>query len=114
MHFTLKYAKLYMQTFYKVIIKILRNVKYYKFKSAILLHVHENMPMWRNGRRDGLKIRWGQLHVGSTPTIGTIIYIIKIKWESNPQVRKGALKIARFLGQGSRHRHFGTNDEQCF
>ena len=29
------------------------------------------MLVWRNGRRDGLKIRWGQLHVGSTPTSGT-------------------------------------------
>ena len=29
------------------------------------------MPMWRNGRRDGLKIRSGQLGVGSNPTIGT-------------------------------------------
>ena len=27
--------------------------------------------MWRNGRRDGLKIRSGQLGVGSNPTIGT-------------------------------------------
>ena len=29
------------------------------------------MPKWRNGRRDGLKIRWGQLHEGSTPSFGT-------------------------------------------
>src|SRR3954452_7692661 len=36
--------------------------------SAIMPRV---MPKWRNGRRDGLKNRWGQLHVGSTPTFGT-------------------------------------------
>ena len=30
------------------------------------------MPKWRNGRRDGLKHRWGQPRVGSTPTFGTI------------------------------------------
>ncbi len=29
------------------------------------------MPKWRNGRRDGLKHRWGQPRVGSTPTFGT-------------------------------------------
>ena len=28
-------------------------------------------PKWRNGRRDGLKNRWGQPRVGSTPTFGT-------------------------------------------
>jgi hypothetical protein len=37
-------------------------------RSAIMPRV---MPKWRNGRRDGLKNRWGQLHVGSTPTFGT-------------------------------------------
>lgn len=29
------------------------------------------MPTWRNGRRGGLKIRWGQPHGGSTPLVGT-------------------------------------------
>ena len=29
------------------------------------------MPMCRNGRRCGLKIRWWQHRVGSSPTIGT-------------------------------------------
>ena len=28
-------------------------------------------PKWRNGRRDGLKNRWGQPRVGSSPTFGT-------------------------------------------
>ena len=28
-------------------------------------------PGWRNGRRDGLKIRWAQARVGSNPTPGT-------------------------------------------
>ena len=30
------------------------------------------MPVWRNGRRDGLKIRCWQQRVGSSPTTGTI------------------------------------------
>src|SRR3954449_7439423 len=29
-------------------------------------------PKWRNGRRAGLKIRWGNTRVGSSPTFGTI------------------------------------------
>ena len=29
------------------------------------------MPQWRNGRRNGLKIRRGQLRVGSNPTCGS-------------------------------------------
>jgi hypothetical protein len=29
------------------------------------------MPKWRNGRRGGLKHRWPQGRVGSTPTFGT-------------------------------------------
>ena len=29
-------------------------------------------PEWRNGRRGGLKIRWSQGRVGSTPSSGTI------------------------------------------
>ncbi len=28
-------------------------------------------PEWRNGRRGGLKIRWPQGRVGSTPSSGT-------------------------------------------
>ena len=28
-------------------------------------------PEWRNGRRGGLKIRWSQGRVGSTPSSGT-------------------------------------------
>ncbi len=30
-----------------------------------------NLPAWWNGRRAGLKIRWVQARVGSTPTAGT-------------------------------------------
>jgi hypothetical protein len=29
------------------------------------------MPEWRNGRRAGLKIPWGQLRGGSSPPSGT-------------------------------------------
>ncbi len=36
-----------------------------------LLHLLEYEPKWRNGRRAGLKNRWGQPRVGSTPTFGT-------------------------------------------
>src|SRR5438445_7071183 len=33
-----------------------------------------NPPMWRNGRRNGLKIRWAeQARAGSNPAIGTSI-----------------------------------------
>ena len=28
-------------------------------------------PKWRNGRRAGLKIRWGNTRVGSSPTFGS-------------------------------------------
>ena len=31
------------------------------------------MPVWRNGRRDGLKIRCWQQRVGSSPTTGTML-----------------------------------------
>ncbi len=30
-----------------------------------------HLPEWRNGRRAGLKIRWAQARVGSSPTSGT-------------------------------------------
>ena len=30
-----------------------------------------SVPTWRNGRRAGLKIRWGQPRAGSTPVVGT-------------------------------------------
>lgn len=32
----------------------------------------QTLPLWRNGRRNRLKICRGQLHVGSSPTSGTI------------------------------------------
>ena len=32
----------------------------------------QNKPEWRNGRRDGLKIRYWQQCVGSSPISGTI------------------------------------------
>ena len=41
--------------------------------SAILPYLLQRTPKWRNGRRAGLKNRWGQPHVGSTPTFGTNI-----------------------------------------
>ena len=33
---------------------------------------HFTMPEWRNGRRDGLKIRCPQGRVGSSPSSGTL------------------------------------------
>ncbi len=48
-------------------------------RSAIMPRV---LPKWRNGRRDGLKNRWGQLHVGSTPTFGTKMPFIVGAWLS--------------------------------
>ncbi len=33
--------------------------------------LEEVLPMWRNGRRKGLKIPRGQLRAGSSPAIGT-------------------------------------------
>ncbi len=37
----------------------------------LLLYSFLATPKWRNGRRDGLKHRWGLPHVGSIPTFGT-------------------------------------------
>ena len=34
----------------------------------------QDAPEWRNGRRGGLKIRWSQGRVGSTPSSGTIAF----------------------------------------
>ena len=34
------------------------------------------MPKWRNGRRAGFKIQYGQLCVGSSPTFGTTTVLI--------------------------------------
>ena len=45
--------------------------------SAILPYLLQRTPKWRNGRRAGLKNRWGQPHVGSTPTFGTSISATK-------------------------------------
>ena len=42
------------------------------------------LPKWRNGRRDGLKHRWGQPHVGSTPTFGTISLDWDAVWALTP------------------------------
>ena len=33
--------------------------------------LRDTAPKWRNGRRAGLKIRWGNTRVGSSPTFGT-------------------------------------------
>ncbi len=40
---------------------------------------HKNMPVWRNGRRTGLKIPRWQHRVGSTPTTGTKKMPIRLK-----------------------------------
>jgi hypothetical protein len=36
-----------------------------------LRKLQHSVPKWRNGRRAGLKNRWGQPRVGSNPTFGT-------------------------------------------
>jgi hypothetical protein len=36
------------------------------------LRMHAAAPMWRNGRRNGLKIRWAEkARAGSSPAIGS-------------------------------------------
>ena len=40
-------------------------------KPPILCYTILCLPEWRNGRRDGLKIRWQRCRVGSSPTSGT-------------------------------------------
>ena len=45
--------------------------KFYTLLKLYNFIIH--MPKWRNGRRKRLKISRGQLHVGSTPTFGTIL-----------------------------------------
>ena len=44
-----------------------------RFRSA---RVVENVAAWRNGRRCGLKIVWGQPRVGSSPTAGNELLAI--------------------------------------
>ena len=41
------------------------------------------MGMWRNGRREGLKIPWQQCRVGSTPTIPTTLHKVPIDAREN-------------------------------
>ena len=50
----------------------------------------KNTPEWRNGRRGGLKIRWSQGRVGSTPSSGTIL-----SPTSNTLLKRGRLAVAR-------------------
>ena len=58
---------------YNIIKAIRRLAKVHKFKAATRIQYHRSMkPKWRNGRRAGLKIRWGNTRVGSSPTFGTI------------------------------------------
>ena len=36
--------------------------------------MHAAAPMWRNGRRNGLKIRWAvKARAGSSPAIGNFV-----------------------------------------
>ena len=49
------------------------------------------MPVWWNGRRDGLKIRWWRHRVGSSPTTGTT------------SSRTAYRSRRRFLFQSKRH-----------
>ncbi len=41
-------------------------------------------PGWRNGRRDGFKIRWRQLHEGSSPLPGTTRFFFGRRHRANP------------------------------
>ena len=43
------------------------------------IDLQSHMPEWRNGRRGGLKIRWSQGRVGSTPSSGTIFLQLQRK-----------------------------------
>ena len=45
--------------------------------------MHATAPMWRNGRRNGLKIRWAiKARAGSSPAIGTSkIALSRVKFE---------------------------------
>ena len=56
------------------------------------------MPKWRNGRRDGLKHRWGQPRVGSTPTFGTISFDWDALWALPPILNR---RIAPTLPGGA-------------
>ena len=56
------------------------------------------MPKWRNGRRDGLKHRWGQPRVGSTPTFGTISLDWDALWALPPILNR---RIAPTLPGGA-------------
>ena len=41
-------------------------------------HGSFHSPRWRNGRRAGLKNPWRQLHEGSTPSLGTILFMLNV------------------------------------
>jgi hypothetical protein len=55
------------------------------------------MPMWRNGRRNGLKIRWAeQARVGSSPAIGKTSELDRIyKINSNLEEVRESLELDR-------------------
>ena len=42
-----------------------------EFCAVVLYNNKSSSPVWWNGRRDGLKIRWWRHRVGSSPTTGT-------------------------------------------
>ena len=41
-----------------------------------MLYNNTAMPVCWNGRRGGLKIRWGNTRVGSSPTTGTMASVL--------------------------------------
>ena len=47
-----------------------REIDFREFRKK--LRMHAAAPMWRNGRRNGLKIRWAEkARAGSSPAIGS-------------------------------------------
>ena len=52
------------------------------------------MPVWRNGRRMGLKIPGAQARVGSSPTTGTLT----LDWLDEELVLKTSKPRERFQG----------------
>jgi hypothetical protein len=53
------------------------------------------VPEWWNGRRAGLKIRWGQPREGSSPSSGTMkFHIYTVRFPSGPAVSPIGLSTA--------------------
>ncbi len=61
---------------------------------------YDTRPEWRNGRRDGLKIRCPQGHVGSTPTSGTTVDLCTDEW-SDPYTKHSVASTGSFMNNAS-------------